>query len=247
MINVRTADAVTVLELAHGKVNAMDVELLEGIAAELRRLADAGTSALVVTGAGRVFSAGVDLNRVLAGGAGYVDRLIPALSDAFETLFRFPAPTVAAVNGAAIAGGCILACACDRRIIHTEAAIGASELRVGVPFPAVALEVLRHACGDHAEEVVLGAGLHRGEAAVALRLAHEVTAAAELMDRAVAVAADLATVAGDGYRLAKAALRRPAVERMRAGEAGDAEARRIWAAPATAEAIRRQLERTARR
>ena len=69
---------------------------------------------------------------------------------------------MAAINGAAIAGGCVLACACDRRLISPEAQIGASEVRVGVPFPVAALEVMRYACGDHAEEVLLGGRTYRG-------------------------------------------------------------------------------------
>ena len=113
----------------------------------VRELQDSGNGPLVITGAGRVFSAGVDLNRVLEGGADYTDRLIPALSDVFDALFCFPGPTVAAINGAAIAGGCVLACACDRRLISPDAGIGAAELRVGVPFPVAALEVMRYACG----------------------------------------------------------------------------------------------------
>ena len=55
-----------------------------------------------------------------------------------------------AINGAAIAGGCVLACACDRRLIGPEALIGAAEVRVGVPFPVAALEIMRYACGNRA-------------------------------------------------------------------------------------------------
>ncbi|HEV7359628.1 MAG TPA: enoyl-CoA hydratase-related protein, partial [Mycobacterium sp.] len=106
--------SVRVLTLSSGRVNALDVEVLEELAGSVRELQDSGNGPLVVTGAGRVFSAGVDLNRVVDGGRGYTDRLVPALSNAFDALFCFPWPTVAAINGAAIAGGCVLACACDR-------------------------------------------------------------------------------------------------------------------------------------
>ncbi|HYQ35408.1 MAG TPA: enoyl-CoA hydratase/isomerase family protein, partial [Mycobacterium sp.] len=135
--------AVRVLTFSSGRVNAQDVELLEELTGAFGELERSGAGALVVTGGGRAFSAGVDLNRVVEGGAGYTDRLIPALSDAFDAMFCYPGPTVAAINGAAIAGGCVLACACDRRLISPDAQIGASEVRVGVPFPAAALEVMR--------------------------------------------------------------------------------------------------------
>src|SRR5246127_1093764 len=155
VIEIRAVGTVRVLALSSGRVNALDVELLEELTAAIRELQGSGAGALVVTGAGRAFSAGVDLNRVLQGGPDYVDRLIPAISEMAIAIFGYPAPTVAAINGAAIAGGCVLACACDRRLISPEAQIGASEVRVGVPFPVAALEVMRYACGDRAEDVLL--------------------------------------------------------------------------------------------
>ena len=69
-----------------------------------------------------------------------------ALNDALVVV-PLPKPTVVAINGAAIAGGCILAAAFDKRLIAEEARIGVTELKVGVSFPIVAIELLRHACG----------------------------------------------------------------------------------------------------
>ena len=91
-------------------------------------------------------------------GPGYVEQPRDGPAATLETLFCFPKPTVAAVNGAAVAGGCILACACDRRLMADGARIGASELAVGVPFPVAALEILSHACGSRTEDLVLAAG-----------------------------------------------------------------------------------------
>ena len=136
-----------------------------------------------------------------------------------ERLFTFPKPTVAAVNGAAVAGGCILACACDRRLMADDARIGASELAVGVPFPVAALEVMRHTCGSHAEDVVYGARLLDAHEALTLGLVHEVHSAGVVLERARAVAAELGGRAPLAYRLAKQQLRRPVVERMRADAA----------------------------
>ena len=244
MLQLDDSRASAVLTLDHGKVNALDVEVLEALTDTLRTLRDAACTSLVLTGAGRAFSAGVDLHRVLDGGPAYAQRLIPALGAAFEAVFTFPKPVVAAVNGAAIAGGCVLACAADRRIAAEGAAIGASELRVGVPFPASALEILRHACGPEAEMVILGAGLWRGEEALARRLVDEVVAAEGLAARALTVADDLGAIPQPAYAMAKAQLRRPALQRIRANESGDAEVAGRWGAPETADAIRVSLERT---
>jgi enoyl-CoA hydratase/carnithine racemase len=80
VIEIQVVGTVQVLALSSGRVNALDVELLEELTDVLRELQHSGADALVVTGAGRVFSAGVDVNRVVEGGVGYTDRLIPALS-----------------------------------------------------------------------------------------------------------------------------------------------------------------------
>jgi enoyl-CoA hydratase len=244
MLEIDDSAPTAVLRLAHGKVNALDVELLDALTAALADLEASACRASVVTGEGRAFCAGVDLFRVLDGGPAYADELIPALGRAFLGLFRFPKPVVAAVNGAAIAGGCVIAAACDRRIVSAGAPIGASELRVGVPFPASALEILRHACGDQAEAVILSGGIFRDDEALAHRLADEIADPGEVLARAVAVADDLATIPGDGYRLAKQQLRRPAVERIMAGADGDAHVQEAWGSAETVAAVRASIERT---
>lgn len=246
MIDVQTVGAVRVLTLSSGRVNALDVELLTELTGELRELRSSGAEALVITGAGRVFSAGVDLESVVQGGADYTDRLVPALSEAFEAMFGYPGPTVAAINGAAIAGGCVLACACDRRLISPEAQIGASEVRVGVPFPVAALEVMRYACGDHAERVLLGGRTHRGADAVANGLAHRVVAE-DLLEAAVAEASDLGGIPVDAYRHTKDQLRAPTLARMREAAAIDGEVRRLWGADQTQRRLAAYLEGLRRR
>jgi enoyl-CoA hydratase/carnithine racemase len=246
VIEIQTVGAVRVLALSSGRVNALDVELLEELTAAIRELQGSGAGALVVTGAGRVFCAGVDLNRVLQGGADYTDRLIPALSDAFVAMFCYPGPTVAAVNGAAIAGGCVLPCACDLRLVSPDAQIGTSEVRVGVSFPAAALEVMRYACGDHAEEVLLGGRIYRGADAIARGLAHRVIAD-DLIEAAVAEASDLGEISVDAYRHTKAQLRAPTLARISEGGGIDREVRQLWGADETRQRIADSLERLRRR
>ncbi|MBO0730311.1 MAG: enoyl-CoA hydratase/isomerase family protein, partial [Acidimicrobiaceae bacterium] len=242
MIDIRDTGAVRVLTVSSGKVNALDVELLTELTDAVHGAQQSESGALVVTGAGSVFSAGVDLRRVLDGGQAYTDQLVPALSAAFTALFSFPRPTVAAINGAAIAGGCVLACACDRRLLAAGATIGASELRVGVPFPVAALEILRHACGDHAEDVLLEGRLHQGSDALARGLAHALVDG-DAVGPAVDVASDLATISADAYANTKAQLRGPALARIQAGASVDEGVRAAWGSKQVAEAISAQFDR----
>ncbi|HLU57066.1 MAG TPA: enoyl-CoA hydratase/isomerase family protein [Pseudonocardia sp.] len=208
---------VAVLRMAHGPVNAMDLELCQALAGRFSDLADDPARAVVVTGSDRAFSAGVDLKRATAGGDAYIDEFLPALADAFRAAFELPKPLVAAVNGHAIAGGCVLA-ACADVVLMAEgtARIGVPELRVGVPFPRIALEVVRHAVGERgAREVVLGAQTHLPERARELGLVHEVVPAAQLGSRAVAAAAALAAeIPPDTFATTKWQLRREALERV---------------------------------
>ncbi|GFG65897.1 enoyl-CoA hydratase [Mycobacterium kubicae] len=247
VIDIQASQSARVLTMSAGRVNALDVELLGELTDAVNDLARTFGGPLVVTGAGRVFCAGVDLNRVTEGGAEYTDRLVPALSAAFEALFVYPGPTVAAINGAAIAGGCVLACACDWRLISPEAQIGASEVRVGVSFPVAALEVMRYACGAHAEEVLLGGRSYRRAEAVARGLAHRVVADEELSAAALAEATDLGEIPAAAYRHTKAQLRAPALARIREGESVDREVRALWGAAETRQGIVDYLQRLRRK
>src|SRR5215470_10036601 len=115
MIERSQHDGILTLRLAHGKASALDVELLDALLRELDSVAE-DVRALVLTGTGSIFSAGVDLFRLTREGADYVRRFLPLLSRVLRALFTFPRPVVAAVNGHAIAGGCILALAADARL-----------------------------------------------------------------------------------------------------------------------------------
>jgi enoyl-CoA hydratase len=244
VIELEEKGAVAVARLHHGKVQALDVDLLDALIEMLDEVERSDARAVVLTGSGSVFSAGVDLRQVLEGGAQYLERFIPRLTTAFMRLFTFPLPVVAAVNGAAVAGGCVVACACDRRILATSARIGATELVVGVPFPVSALEIIRSACGDTTDQVILDGKLYVADEARMVGLADEIVAPEHLLARAVEVAGRLGSLGPAAFRLAKAQLRRPVLERIAAdGPVVDPVVRALWSSPETLASIRTQVER----
>jgi len=215
MLQLEARGPVTILRLAHGKASAMDIELLEALRGALHQLgADPSVRAVVLTGTGSIFCAGVDLKRLLAGGSAYVERFLPALDGAVLELFGCDKPVVAAANGHAIAGGCILVEACDARLLAAGGArIGVPELKVGVPFPAGIVEVLRFALPSrHASDLLLRGRLCTPDEALARGLVDEIVPPGQLVERALEVALDLASPPPAAFAATKRRLRGPARE-----------------------------------
>ncbi|MCI0687283.1 MAG: enoyl-CoA hydratase/isomerase family protein [Sporichthyaceae bacterium] len=240
---------VAFVRLVHGPVNALDLELVEAITETFRELDSTDYRAIVFTGAGRAFSAGVDLWRIVDGGPDYVERYLAALIDSFEAVFFTGKPVVAALNGHAIAGGCILASGCDYRIM-AAGRIGVPELLVGVPFPMSALEILVHAVGPmRARGLALTGGTHEPADAHQLGLIDEVADAAQLEDQALAIAVRLAdTAPADTFRQTKQQLRLGVAERLARHRAEqDPQTLRLWQAKASDGTIRSYMVRTVTR
>jgi enoyl-CoA hydratase len=233
MIERTESDGIVTLRLAHGKASAMDIELCD----ELRRQlgASRGARAVILTGTGSIFSAGVDLFRILEEGAAYVERFWPALSSVLEELFVFPRPVVAAANGHAIAGGCLLVAACDHRLM-SGGRIGVPELLVGVPFPLIAVEILKFAAGRDAQQLAYSGATLTPAEALSKGLIDEVVDADALLPRAREAAARLAAIPAESFHLTKLSLRR--------GTNGDAEALRVWQRPEIHTHISDYLSRT---
>src|SRR5438105_4302410 len=235
MLEFKERDDVAIVRMAHGKVNALDVELLQAIAKAFGGLEPG--RAVVLTGAGRSFSAGVDLKRITDGGMDYARVFRPSLSAAVMAVFDHPGPVVAAVNGHAIAGGCVLAAACDRRLM-SGGTIGLTEMRVGVPFPSVPMEVMRHVMGPAVRRLVCDAELLDPAAAQAAGLVDEVVAPESVLDAAVAAAARLARITPEVFAYTKRQLQGPARDRLASvSQAEDDASTQMWASPAVQDAI----------
>ena len=228
----------TVLRMAHGKANAIDLDLLAALSQQMHRLRDA--PAVVLTGNGTIFSAGVDLFRVVEGGRPYLDRFLPALRKTFNELMAFPRPLVAAVNGHAIAGGCILVETADHRVMTSGTGrIGLTELLVGVPFPVDAIEIVRIATGGRPlARLVNLAETVPGARAVELGLVDELAEPEAVVARAVEVATALAAISPRSFELVKRELRAPFWDALesRSGHF-DAEVDAAWKSDAALQSI----------
>jgi enoyl-CoA hydratase len=246
MIERTQNDGILTLRLAHGKVSAIDVELLEALLGELDGAGD-DVRALVLTGTGSVFSAGVDLFRLTREGADYVRRFLPLLSRLLRALFAFPRPVVAATNGHAIAGGCVIVLATDVRLMaEGTGTIGVPELLVGVPFPVAAMEVVRFVVPrSNLQSLIYTGRTLQPRDALAAGLIDEVVAPDKLLTRAQEVARQLASIPPQVYRFTKQYLRAEVLERIdRTGPLHDPAVMEVWTAAETHAHIRDYLRRT---
>ena len=236
MLQRTDRSGVALVTLDHGKVNALDLDLLCRLIEEFARFEP--EQPVVITGAGRAFCAGVDLQGIADGDEQYVRNYLQALSDCFLSVFDHAGPVIAAVNGAAIAGGCVIAAACDRRFI-SRGPIGLAELAVGVPFPTSALEIMRSVLGRRTRQLVLTARNLEAEHALEIGLVDELVPPETLVARALEQAAAFRSLPPGVFAFTKRQLQAPARERIAARSSDDQVMQKLWATDAVRAAVTR--------
>lgn len=187
--------AVALLTLSRPEVlNALDratLECLRGLVGELAR--DSALRAVVVTGAGRAFAAGADIAEMRALGPAQAESFSRLGHDAFAALDSLAVPTLAAVNGFALGGGCELACACDWIYASTKARFGQPEVGLGLlPGFGGTSRLVRRVGVAWAKELVLGGEPIDAETALRIGLANRLFEPEALLDSALAAAEKVA-------------------------------------------------------
>jgi enoyl-CoA hydratase/carnithine racemase len=164
--------------------NALGSEVMEDLT---RRLREANGAPLLLTGTADAFSAGLNLKEVAGLEGEAMLSFLERLETLCATLYYYSGPTVALVNGHAIAGGCLLALFCDRRICvsNPKVKIGLNETALGLQFPRALFRMVQNRIPpQHIEEVLLQAGLHDPQNALRLGLIDAVAEDAEAAARA---------------------------------------------------------------
>ena len=181
-MNVDWVDGIAVVRMDEGRANAIGPDFLAEFDRALDGVEGRNAQALVLTGTGRHFSAGLDLRTLHALDPAELAVFVLSLESAFRRFFLLPVPVVAAVNGNAIAGGCVLACGADERIAARGGySIGINEVRLGVSLPGIALELPRHMLTRSAfRQAVLGGELMQPGEALELGLIDQLSPPDEL-------------------------------------------------------------------
>ena len=248
---IRTEDqahGVRALTLARPPANALDDAMLTALELALDEAAvDDAVRALVIRADGAFFCGGFDLRAPRRTGD-QVTEMVVRYRDSHRKLLAFPKPTLAAVQGHAIAGGLVLALACDHRVaIAGDYRIGLNETAIGAAFPPVALEIVRlRLTHDATSELLLGAELYPAAAlvrfGVVARLVEPAAFDREVHDRVER----LAGLPREVYAHAKAELLRDAVARIDAVTLDDELAiAALWSTPESRAARAAQRRRLA--
>lgn len=176
------------------KRNAISYELIDELLSVLDDIEESSSGVLIITGAGKSFCAGMDLDNLKSLTSRTPDQNLKdseMMARLFRAIYEFPKPTIAAVNGPAIAGGCGIATLCDLTIASMEAKFGYTEVRIGF-IPAIVSAFLVRQIGEkRARDLLLTGRIIDAAEALQLGLVNEVHDPTHLMDRAFEVANSL--------------------------------------------------------
>lgn len=210
-------EGVARLILNRAPVNALSAAFLDRFA---ERLGDLGTDssvrAVILSSPFKVFSAGLDLKEAQGFDVADEIEIVRALNEDFLALYAFPKPVVAAVTGAAIAGGLFFVLGADWRVAAPKAHLGLAEVRVGADFPVGPLEIARDALDPNTlRRLMLTGQPVRADAALAQGFVDAVSD--DPFEAALAKARELAAIPPWTYASVKRQIRGPAIERVEAG------------------------------
>lgn len=176
------------------KRNAINFQLVEDLLTAFDEIEQSSARVVILTGAGKAFCAGMDLDELKSlTGKTHQENLEDSkrMARIFRRLYEFPRPTIAAVNGAAIAGGTGLATMCDFTLAVPEAKFGYTEVRIGF-VPAIVSSILVWQVGHKiARDLLISGRLFDAAEAHRYGLVNEIVEANELMNRAQKLAAQL--------------------------------------------------------
>ena len=214
-VNTHDKDGIVTLSLSRGKVNPLNGDVVEEIISDLKTLEDdSSVNAIIFTGQGKFFSFGFDVPELLTYSREAFSDFLVKFTNLYSYMFLYPKPIIAALNGHTIAGGCMLALACDRRLIISEKAkMSLNEIDFGVPIFVGITEILRFCVGSrNATEILYSGALYSAKEAYSLGIVDEVVNAEGLTDAATKAASDLGQKPWPAFAGIKSLLRKPILE-----------------------------------
>jgi enoyl-CoA hydratase len=230
---------VAIVRMDRPPANAIEMGFASEFSSAFDAALEADPGAIVLTGTGRFFSGGLDLRSVPSYTPAEQQEFLRSINRMIGRLYSCPVPLVGAVNGHAIAGGLVLVLATDYRVgTDRDAQLGLTEARVGIPFPAVAMAIVTaELSAPDLRYVTLHASRFGPAEARSRGVLDELRPPDEVLERAVAVADDHASMPTSGYAAIKRQARAAAIEQIERVIADDSDPmQQGWIAPEASEA-----------
>ncbi len=218
-VEIERLGGVTVIRLNRPPHNALEIESTTQLADSLELVQDGTTTAIVLTGDGDRFSAGLDLKVVPLYHRSRQRQLLDALNRLVLNLYGCPLPTVAAINGHAVAAGTLLTLACDYRVgPTTQCRFGLPGARVGIPYPLPAWTVFEAELAPAVRRMMLlTARTFDAHEAMAKGVIDELQPPKRVLDRAITMALEMAQMPQASFAAVKLRLRSEAIARIKEG------------------------------
>jgi enoyl-CoA hydratase/carnithine racemase len=223
----RRDDGIAVVTLSHGKVNALCVQLLDELHAIALDLTERTPRVVVLTGGPKVFAAGADISEFAERGGEEPFAISPPASvaeiggaflRALNAVAAIPCPTIAAVAGVALGGGCELALACDLRVAGENSRFGQPEILLGIiPGGGGTQRLTRLVGTSRAKDLIFSGRMVAADEAKAIGLVDRVVAPDAVLDEALDWAATFAAGPRHALALAKAAIDEGLEQTLEAG------------------------------
>lgn len=217
LIKISSDNGIATIIMTRGKVNAINMEMVAELQRGFGEIENDDTARTVIfTGNGKFFSFGFDIPELLTYSKEKLIEFLTGFTGLYTYLYTFPKPLIAALNGHAIAGGCMLASACDFRIMADgKAKIGLNEINIWASVFAGSVEMLKSSTsGLHAHRVLLEGGMYNAQEALELGLVDKVYPEDDVMNEALKIAHEYAKKSAAAFRSIKMLLRRPVADTM---------------------------------
>ena len=215
--NLTIHEGIAEITLSRGKVNAINERVVEELTDCFRKLSyDPDVKAIIFTSEGKFFTFGFDIPEFLSYSKDSFVRYLMKFTSLYTDIFLYPKPVIAALNGHTIAGGCMLAIACDYRImVSGRAKISLNEINFGSSLFAGSVVMMQLLLGQKkAESVLLSGGMYSAEEACQMGLIDQTSSEVDLEAEAIKIAFQYAAKDVAAFRSIKKLLRGPIAEEI---------------------------------
>lgn len=214
-VSIKTDNGIAVVTMNKGKVNPINADALADMQDCFGKLgSDGSVRAVILTGSDKFFSFGFDVPELLTYSRDVFKTFLIGFNRLLTDLFVFPKPLIGAINGHAVAGGCMLALTTDYRVmVQEKARMSLNEINIGASVFAGPVEMLRFCVGSRKAELVLTSGqMYEPKEASDMGLVDKLSAPDRVMAEALEIATTYSEKNAGAFRSIKYLLRKPIVD-----------------------------------